>query len=181
MKSSVVIPKWFIVGATVALWMLSGAAVSAQSQAQKARIGVYDSRAVAVAYANSAEWREALKATRADYERAKTAKDDKKVKEIGSRMKLQQLRLHEQGFSTGSVAAIIVKVKGALPGIAQKAGVPVIVSKWELSYQSPELELVDVTDELVALFNVSDKGKAWAKDIRTKPPVPMEEITEDMD
>lgn len=181
MKSSVVFPKRFVVGATVALWVLSGATVSAQLQAQKVRIGVYDSRAVAVAYANSTEWQEVMKATRADYEKAKAAKEEKQMKEIEGRMKLAQLRAHEQGFSTGSVAGVVAKVKGALPGIAQRAGVPVIVSKWELNYQSPDIELVDVTDEVVALFHVSDKGKAWAKDIRTKPPVPMEEITEDMD
>ncbi len=181
MKSYVMIPKWFVVGATVALWIWSGAAVSAQSQPEKVRIGVYDSRAVAVAYANSTEWREALKATQADYQKAKATKDDKKLKTIESRMKLSQRRLHEQGFSTGSVAGIMSKIKETLPSIAQKAGVPIIVSKWELSYQSPEVEVVDVTDEVVALFHVGEKGKQWAKDIRTKPPVPMEEITEDMD
>jgi hypothetical protein len=65
--------------------------------------------------------------------------------------------------------------------VAQKAGVQAIASKWELNYQAPGLEAVDVTDELVALFHVSDKGREWAKGIRAKPPLPIEEITEDMD
>ncbi len=181
MKNPVWFPKRFIVSSTVALCLLSGAAVPAQSQANRLRIGVYDSRAVAVAYANSTEFRDLLKAVQADYQKAKEAKDEKRMKEIEGRMKLQQRRAHEQGFSTGSVAGIMAKIKDTLPGVAKKAGVEAIASKWELNYQSPGVEAVDVTDELVALFHVSDKGREWAKEVRAKPPLPIEEITDDMD
>jgi hypothetical protein len=175
------ITKWFLVGTTVALCAFTAATVSAQTQPTKVRIGVYDSRAVAVAYGNSSEWRESIKSVQEEHAKAKAAKDDKKMKAIESQMKLRQLRAHEQGFSTGSVADIMAKVKSSLPGVASKAGVQAIVSKWELNYQAPEVEVVDVTDELMALFHVSDKGKEWAKQIQTKPPVPMEEITENLD
>ena len=103
------------------------------------------------------------------------------MKAIEAKMKLQQRRMHEQGFSTGSVAGIMAKIKDKLPGVAKQAGVQAIVSKWELNYQATELEVVDVTDELVALFHVSDKGKEWVKSIRTQPPLPIEQITDDMD
>jgi hypothetical protein len=181
MKNSIESTKRFIVSSTVALCLLAGARVPAQSQTNRLRIGVYDSRAVAVAYANSAEFRESLKASKADYQKAKAVKDEKRMKEIEARMKLGQRRLHEQGFSTGSVAGIMAKIKGALPDVAKKAGVQALVSKWELNYQSTEAEAVDVTDELVGLFEVSDKGREWAKEIRAKPPLPLEEITDDMD
>lgn len=181
MKNSVKLPKWFILSSTLALCVFTSASVSAQPQTNKLRVGVYDSRAVAVAYANSAKFRESLKATRAEYDKAKAAHDEKQMKALASRMKLQQRRLHEQGFSTGSVASIIGKIKDALPGVAKKARVQAIVSKWELNFQSPEVEVVDVTDELTALFDVSDKGRAWLKEVQTKPPVPLEEITDDMD
>ena len=46
---------------------------------------------MAVAYANSPEFQETLKAVRADYEKAKAAKDEKRMKELDSRMKLQEL------------------------------------------------------------------------------------------
>jgi hypothetical protein len=182
MRTSISFTKWFVVSSTVALWVFTSATVSAQSQTNTLRIGVYDSRAVAVAYANSTEWRDALKSVQAEYAKAKTAKDEKRMKEIQGRMKLQQLRMHEQGFSTGSVAGMMAKLKPALSGVASKAGVQAIVSKWELNYHAPAVELVDVTDALVALFpNVSDKGKEWAKQVQTKPPIPMEEITAEMD
>lgn len=173
--------KWFLYSASFTLCVLTGASVLAQSQTNRLRVGVYDSRAVAVAYANSTAWRDSMKAVREEYAKAKAAKDEKQMKAIESRMKLQQLRAHEQGFSTGSVAGIMAKVKDALPGVAGKAGVQLIVSKWELNYQAPGVEVVDVTEELMGLFQVSDQGKRWAKEIQAKPPVPLEEITEHLD
>jgi hypothetical protein len=160
---------------------MAGAAAFAQSKETTLRIGVYDSRAVAVAYGNSAEFQKSLETVKADYLKAKAAKDDKRVKEIDSQMKAKQRRAHEQGFSTGSVANIMAKIKDSLPEVAKKAGVEAIVSKWEVNYQSPGIKVVDVTDDLVALFHVSAKGLEWAKGIKAQPPVPIEAITDDMD
>jgi hypothetical protein len=181
MNTSIVFPKWFIVSSAVALCVLTGATALAQSQTNKLRIGVYDSRAIAIAYGNSTAFRESMKPVQAEYEKAKAAKDDKRMKEIDARMKLGQRRLHEQGFSTGSVAGIMAKVKDSLPEVAKKAGVQVIVSKWELNHQSPDVEVVEVTDELVALFHPSEKVLGWVKDLKSHPPLPIEEITDDMD
>jgi hypothetical protein len=181
MKNSIEFSKSFMIASTVVLCLLTGATAPAQSQTTRLRIGVYDSRAVAVAYANSPEFGESLNGMRAEHQKAKAAKDEKTMKQIEARMKLRQLRMHEQGFSTGSVADIMAKVKGALPDVARKAGVQAIVSKWELNYQSPEVETVDVTDEVAGLFHASDKGRKWVKEIRAKAPVPMDDITDDMD
>ena len=161
--------------------VMAGAAAFAQSKEATLRIGVYDSRAIAVAYGNSTEFRKSLDAVKADYQKAKEAKDDKRVKEIETQMKTKQRRLHEQGFSTGSVASIMARIKDSLPGVAKKAGVDVIVSKWEVNYQSPGIKVVDVTDDLMALFHVSAKGLEWAKGVKTQAPVPIEQITDDMD
>lgn len=153
----------------------------AQTQTNKLRIGVYDSRVIAVAYGNSPEFQETLKPIMAEYQKAKEAKDEKRMKEIDAKMKLKQRRLHEQGFSTGSVIGIMATVKDSLPAVARDAGVDVIVSKWEVNYQSPNVELVDVTDKVAALFHTSERGKKWLKQIPEKAPLPMEQITDDMD
>ncbi len=181
MKNSFVSRGWLIVSAAVALSALAGATAWAQSKENPLRVGVYDSRAIAVAYGNSAEFRKSMEDVKADYQKAKEAKDDKRVKEIETQMKAKQRRLHEQGFSTGSVALIMAKIKDSLPEVAKKAGVNVIVSKWEVNYQSPGMKVVDVTDDLVALFHVSPKGLEWIKGIQTKQPLPIEQITDDMD
>ncbi len=173
--------KWCVYVSAAALcgWMCASA--SAQSQTNKLRIGVYDSRAIAIAYGNSTAFRESMKPIQAEYEKAKNEQNDKRMKEINAQMKLQQRRLHEQGFSTGSVAGYLAKVKDSLPEVAKKAGVQVIVSKWELNHRSPDVEVVEVTDELVALFHPSEKVLGWVKDLKNHPPMPLEEITDDMD
>ena len=153
----------------------------AQSNTNKLRVGVYDSRVIAVAYGNSAEFQDNLKPVREEYDKAKKDGDEKRMKEIDERMKLQQRRLHEQGFSTGSVIGIMAKVKDALPAVAKEAGVQIIVSKWELNFHSPEVEVVDVTDQVAALFHTSERGRKWLKQIPSKPPIPIEEITDHMD
>jgi hypothetical protein len=181
MKTSFVSKGWLIVSAAVAFMGVTGATAWAQSKETTLRIGVYDSRAVAVAYGNSTEFRKSLEGITADYKKAKEAKDDKRVKEIETQMKAQQRRAHEQGFSTGSVAPIMTKIKDSLPAVAKKAGVDVIVSKWEVNYQSPGIKVVDVTDDLVAQFHVSVKGLEWVKGIKEHAPVPIEQITDDMD
>ena len=145
----------------VVLCVLTGATATAQSQTNEMRIGVYDSRAIAIAYGNSTVFQDSLKPLRAEYEKARQDKNDKRMKEIEARMKLQQRRMHEQGFSTGSVAGIMTKIKDSLPGVAKQAGVQAIVSQWELSQRSPDVEVVDVTDELVALFHPSEKVLKW--------------------
>jgi uncharacterized protein involved in type VI secretion and phage assembly len=177
MKDSIKVLKWFMLSSALALSLMTGATASAQSQTNKLRIGVYDSRAVAAAYANSTEFQQTLKAVRADYEQAKAAGDDKRVNQLESRMKLQQRQLHEQVFSTASVAGILAKIRGALPAVAKKARVQAIVSKWELSHQEPDVELVDVTEDLAVLFHTSDNEQKW-RGILKHPPVPIEEIAE---
>jgi Skp family chaperone for outer membrane proteins len=181
MKTSFVSKGWLTVSAAIALSAITGATAWAQAKENTLRIGVYDSRAIAVAYGNSTEFRKSLEGITADYKKAKEAKDDKRVKEIETQMKAQQRRAHEQGFSTGSVAPIMAKIKDSLPAVAKKAGVDVIVSKWEVNYQSPGIKVVDVTDDLVALFHVSAKGLEWVKGIKDHAPVPIEQITDDMD
>jgi hypothetical protein len=164
-----------MVSSVVVLCLTMGAVASAQTQTNKVRIGVYDSRAVATAYVNSTEFQEMLKTKHADYEKAKAANDEKRVKELDNWMNLHQRWVHEQVFSTGSVRDIVAEVKAALPGVAKKAGVQAIVSKWELNYQEPDVELVDVTVDLGVLFHASDNKQKWRGILKGPPPLPMDE------
>ncbi len=181
MKNPMTQLRWFIVGSAIALWTFTGATASAQSQTNKLRIGIYDSRAVAIAYANSPAFQNSLKPVRADYEKAKAEKNEKRMKEINDRMQSGQRRMHEQGFSTGSVTGIMATVTNSLPALARQAGVTLIVSKWEVNFSAPDVELVDVTDEVVALFHPSEKVLGWVKSCREQKPLPIEEITDDLD
>ena len=158
-----------------------GAGAAPESGDKRFRIGVFDSRAVAVAYGNSPVGHKSLAAIRADYDKAKEAKDDKRMKEIENQMQTRQRRQHEQGFSTGSVANLLEAVKAELPNVAKSHGVDAIVSKWELAFASPAVETVDVTDALVKVFNPSEQGLKWIRDLLKQKPVPMDELPGDLD
>jgi hypothetical protein len=182
MKTPIIFKKRFAI-LTIVLFGLaiSNPAVLAQAQPGKLRVGVYDSRAVAVAWGNSTEFKEFMKPIEAEHKKAKEAKNEKRTKEIEEQMKARQHRAHEQAFGTGSVAPIMEKIKDRLPAVAKEANVQIIVSKWELNHQTTEVEVVDVTDKLVALFHVSERGLQWCKDIQGQKPLPIEQISEHME
>ena len=64
MKISPVFPKGLILAVATAAGVLPDATVLAQASTNQLRVGVYDSRAIAIAYANSPQFAESLKATR---------------------------------------------------------------------------------------------------------------------
>jgi len=82
--------------------------VHAQSAAPAAiRVGTYDSRAIAVAWVSSNMHRQWLAQLVAERDKAKAVGDEKKVQEIQARGGAEQARVHEQGFSTASVAGLM--------------------------------------------------------------------------
>ena len=53
-------------------------------------------------------------------------------------------------------------------------GVSLIVSKWELPYWSEAVELVDLTPQIVALIDPSDRALMLVDQMKASPPAPME-------
>jgi hypothetical protein len=140
------------------------------------RIGVFDSRAVALAWARSPEVSTYFSQLRADYEQARQANDAKRMKELDQEAQWQQIRLHQMGFSTGPVGAVLEKVKDKLPGIARQERVVMIVSRWELPYADPAIEQVDVTLALVKLFNPDEQTLKMIGEMKNQPPIPFAEL-----
>jgi hypothetical protein len=154
-------------------------AMQAQTAKPSYRIGVFDSRAVAIAWFNSDDGMQTIKQIRAEYEKAKAAKDEKRLREMEQEGQWHQVRLHQQGFSTGPVDEILAKVKDKLPEIARQAGVTAIVSKWALPYSEPGVELVDVTLPLVKLFQPNEQALKWVEELKNQPPVPFSKLSLD--
>ena len=75
----------------------------------------------------------------------------------------------------------MVEDRESPPAVAKNASVDLIGSKWEVSDQSPGVQIVDVTDNLVALFHVSPKGLEWASGIKTQQTLPIEQTINDAD
>ena len=156
--------------------LIPALAMQAQTARPPCRIGVFDSRAVAIAWARSDEGMQVVNQIRAEYEKAKAANDGKRMKEMEQEGQWHQVRLHQQGFSTGPVDEILAKVKDKLPEIARQERVTAIVSKWELPYSEQGVELVDVTLPLVKLFNPSEQVLKWVGEMKNQPPVPFAKL-----
>jgi hypothetical protein len=162
----------------IRLLILAGVAVIV-AQAQAIRIGIYDSRAIAVAYARSDMNSKYLSQLTAERDKAKAAGDEKRVQELEAQGRALQARFHEQGFSTASVANLLEKIRPEIPAVASAAGVALIVSKWEVMYKDPAVEYVDVTIPLVRKFSSDPQVLKIVEDLMTHDPIPLDQLPQD--
>jgi hypothetical protein len=152
----------------------SAAAPAATVAASPVRIGSYDSRAVGLASARSAAFAESLRGLRQRHADAKKAGDSKLVKELEQEGVRRQMRLHMQGFSDAPVTDCLDAVRDQLPGVARAKGLAAIVSSTD--YRDPAADVVDITDDIVALFKPDDATLRLIADIRDKPVIPLEDV-----
>jgi len=157
------------------LGCLARAEEAATTESARERIGVYDSRAVAVAYAGSEAFDKWLKGLMAERDKAKAEGNQKRADELEARMIAQQKLFHKQCFSTVPVDDILEHVKGDLPEIERKAGVDALVSKWDKATlaKHKNAELVDVTIALVDAFHPNEKQRRSAIEIQQHKPIPL--------
>ncbi len=145
---------------------------------QRVLIGIYDSRAIALAY-----WRTENRLDRyhvplvEQIEQAKVAGDERRAKELDEELWSHQKLLHRQVFSTESVDEILEHIEDKLPEIAASAGVTEIVSKWDKKRlaQYRSAKLIDVTDLLVDVFKPDDKTLTMIKDLTKHKPLTPEQ------
>ena len=171
-----------IVLAGLAVYTTVGAVRAEQPEEKtsgsKVRVGTFDSRAVAVAYARSETFSRYIKGLRAEYEKAKAAGDSTRVSELEAEGPAQQELIHKQGFSTWPVDNILEQIKGKIPEIAKQAEIDVIVSKWDIVYQGSGVESIDVTDLMVKPFDPDEETLKMLKELQKQDPVPLEELKE---
>jgi hypothetical protein len=141
------------------------------------RVGVYDSRAVAVAYAAS-DFNPVSEKMK-QYDAAKEAGDTKRMEEYEAWGQKHQRQLHRQGFGRVPVTDLLEHVADRLPDVARETGVDVIA--FECNYRGPHVEEVDVTRELVMLFDPSGKTLETVAEMAKVEPVDLDEIEQHHD
>jgi len=165
----------------LALSLCSGSARIAAAQQTppppKERIGTYDSRSVAVAFAGSSMFAEDLKRLMAARDKARTAGDSATAEKIEAEGRAMQITAHKQAFSTAPVDEILARMTNALPGITNNAGVSVLISKWDepALKQHPGAERVDVTLQLIDAFHPSERQRKNAIEIQKHKPISIED------
>jgi Skp family chaperone for outer membrane proteins len=139
------------------------------SAEEKWRVGTFDSRVIAHAYAHSDMAKPMMNEMSKKYMLAKKEGNE----ELRIELKALQQVMQQQAFSIACVADILEKVEAELPKVAEEAGVDIIVSKWEVMFKNPSIEIVDVTSHLVRLFNPSESGLKEIESFKEQPPVPL--------
>jgi hypothetical protein len=140
----------------------------------KARIGTYDSRAVAVAYAASEQHQKLMKEKMQELKTAQAGGDSKRVKELKAWGDGQQRLMHMQGFAGAPVDDILAQVQERLPSVAKAAGVDALTR--QVDYASADVQIVDVTDAIVKLFDPSEKTLKTIAEVRRHVPAKIEDI-----
>jgi len=160
------------------LFLLSACAVSAREashsgQTKTIRVGVYDSRAIAIAYVGSDIFKKYLENLKTQRDAAKATGDTKKVAEIEAKGKARQNLLHKQGFGTYPVDDYLAQIKDKLPEIMKKANVSRIISKWDKKAlaQDKSAEIVDITPLLLDAFKPNERTRRNAEMIQKHPPI----------
>ena len=119
----------------------------------KLRIGTYKSYILALAYYRSDMFKKRVNDLGA---KIKTAEDDGKtdlLKKLNTEGKVLQQQMRAQLSGRATVDNIVAHMKDALPKVARDSGVGAICGK--VSYHSPDVELLDITDALVGQLNPS--------------------------
>ncbi len=158
------------VGAAIPLGM--SATARSDEVRTKLRVGVYDNRAIVAAYAPSKY--NPVGSKMKEYEKAKAADDTKRIKELEAWGEKHQRQLHRQGFCCVPVNDLLAHVKDKLPEMARKAGIDVIARQCD--YTLPNVEVVDITKELVLLFDPSEKTLKIVEELKKHAPVDLDVI-----
>jgi hypothetical protein len=123
------------------------------------RIGVYDSRCVAVAYAGSEKHEASLRGLDA------------------AAMREKQALMHEQGFSTAPVDDILALYPDEVAALKAKHNLDALVSKWDKPglAQYTGANQIDVTDELIEVSKPNDGQRKSAQEIKKIKPISREQ------
>jgi hypothetical protein len=141
----------------------------------KVRVGIFDSRAVAGAWYRSKAHMKHVNEMKAEHCKAEAVGDTKRAAELEKEGSGSQEAAHRQCFSNEPIDNVLKRIEKNLPKIAESAGVDILVSKWEIAYQDKSAKFVDVTWEMVNLFEPDEATTSLVKDILESEPVPMKD------
>ena len=167
--------KRLIININCLLILVSGIVLS-QPETNKLLIGTFDSRCVAVAYGRSPEFMKEIDSMKTAQKKAKEEGNNELVTELEQLGSTKQVVMHQQVFSNGSINNILAKIKDKFPALVKDNNVKMILSKWEIPFADQSFEMVDITDQLVAMFSPDDATKKIIDSIKAMVPIPIEQV-----
>ena len=119
------------IAAALAVASCAASLRAAETNTTAARIGIYDSRAVACAWFWNTNQMARLNELMQNARAAKSAGDTNRFNELAASLRQQQDEIHREGFSTATPTKALAELKERLPEIQKSAGVAALVSKWD--------------------------------------------------
>ncbi len=173
--------KMLIIGLLVAVFgisyvSLNDSQASAGEKKKLLRVGVYDSRAIPMAYTHSEYGKDFMPKLSREKREAELKGDIKKAQELGEELHQQGLKKHKQVFSTAPVQDLLKVIEKKIPEVAKQTGVDLIVSKWQVDYLASDAEVVDVTLEMAQAFEPYPSAIEAIKRLIKKEPLTEEEV-----
>jgi hypothetical protein len=143
--------------------------MASETETNKPRIGIYNSRAVALAYGRSKAHNQSIATLVADANKAKASGDTNKLQALKKEGASRQDRLHRQVFGDAPIDDILDgALKPALPEIQKKANVTKLLST---APKDATVETVDVTAAMVDFFEPTPETRKMIEDLAKHPPL----------
>jgi hypothetical protein len=164
--------------------LAAGQTKGLDSKSEKAgdrpRIGIYDSRAVAVAYCGTERHEAEIRRLDEALAKAKRSGDAAQIEQADRAVWEGRKRLHRQGFSTHPVDDILGRIPDEIKRIQEETKVAGLVSKWDEKKlaEYKKAEKVDVTQRLVDALKPNDRQRRLAMDIMKAKPIPPRQYEE---
>lgn len=155
--------------AGVVAWGAGRETPAAAPAAGKVCIGTYDARAVAVAYAHSPAWNDIVKAKMAEMDAAKAAGDQAKIRQLQAWGENHQTLNHLAAFAGVPLDSAIAHVKPKLADLARQQSLSAIVHQTD--WVSADVEVVDVTDQVVALYGPNERVLKIVRSLKQQKPL----------
>jgi len=161
---------WIVIGAMIAI-IASRDAANSQMQSPKpqVRIGIYEPRALALAY-----WRSdaGLKQIHDAVNQAQVAKQNGcpmiQLQALEGNCQALQDHMMAQAFGGAPIDDVLAKLQNVLPKVAQKNDIVAIVP--QVTFKGENVEAVDVTGDLAAPFKPNDQTYRMMCDLSRRPP-----------
>jgi hypothetical protein len=144
------------------------------------RIGVYDSRSVATAYAGSARHEAEIRRLDDALKNAKASGDPARIKQADDAIWAARKRLHRQGLGTYPVNDILGQIPDDIGRIKNALRLTTLVSKWDqptLTKYS-HAEQIDVTEKLIDALKPGARQRSNAMEIQRQKPIPPDQLEE---
>lgn len=165
----------FVTGLVCIVLVAMAVISDAQEVEKKIRVGVHDNRAIALAYFGS-EYNIFLE-KRAEHHEALAAGDTTLAKELTAWVEKFQRQIHFQGFCRAPVDDLLLVVKDKIIDVARSMDVDFI--GWYPDYIGTNVETIDITAELVALFKPSEEKLKQIESLKGTDPTALADIEHD--